>query len=137
MEPISEKVYFWQKEPTKWFWLGLLLVALIGGIVKEINTQNKPGYRGEYDDSDYDAFYIAKNVVESALKAPSTAEFCDFDESRVTRYGDIVTVKGFVDAQNSFGAMLRSDWSVEMQGYRLKKAKLLRVIIDGKDVPID
>lgn len=57
----------------------------------------------------------AKTAVKSILKAPSTAEF----ESSLIRIwlmpDSSVVVKGVVDAQNSFGAMIRSNFYVRMK----------------------
>ena len=63
--------------------------------------------------SDDDAFYCATLIVEDYLKAPSTAKFCKPSDATVTHLGNgeyIVT--GWVDAENSYGAMIRSDFVV-------------------------
>ena len=56
-----------------------------------------------------------EDAVRDALKAPSTAEFADSSSSRS---GSTWTVTGAVDAENSFGAMLRNTFecSVTFQG---------------------
>lgn len=54
------------------------------------------------------AYTAAKGLIERRLKAPSTAKFSPFLETEVTCDGDDCTVSGWVDSQNSFGAMLRS-----------------------------
>ncbi len=64
------------------------------------------------------AYYsIAKEIVESALKAPSTAEFPSIfsDHIKMARNKDIVAVQSYVDSQNSFGAMIRSEWLVQFK----------------------
>lgn len=64
------------------------------------------------------AYYsIAKEIVESALKAPSTAEFPSIfsDDIKMQRNKDIVAVQSYVDSQNSFGAMIRSEWIVQFK----------------------
>lgn len=64
------------------------------------------------DDDDFAAAVTAaKIVVKDQLKAPSTAKFpWDFDSYTVMRYGRDFTVTGYVDSQNGFGAMIRSEW---------------------------
>jgi hypothetical protein len=61
------------------------------------------------------AFYGAQQHVAAKLKAPRTAKFCSWSDC------DVVTdkegkryVRGWVDSQNSFGAMIRSEWRVGM-----------------------
>lgn len=69
------------------------------------------------DTSEYRSHYItiAKGIVESALKAPSTAQFQDSQDLKIQRNGNLVAVQGYVDSQNSFGAMIRSDFLVEFR----------------------
>ena len=65
---------------------------------------------GNYDSM---AYVIAKDIVTGCLKAPSTADFCKMRDCKFQRYDSLFAVQGFVDAQNSFGAMIRSEWVVE------------------------
>lgn len=69
------------------------------------------------------AWTCAKDIVLSSLKSPSTAEFCSYSEANILYNGGTAyTVYGYVDAQNSFGAMLRSNFTVTLtlteQGYK-------------------
>lgn len=71
----------------------------------------------------------AQDAVRIFLKSPKTAEFpgCVFSASEYEIRTDaerrVWFVKGYVDSQNSFGAMLRKRWIV----------KLERSAQDGKD----
>lgn len=57
----------------------------------------------------------AEKAVEDTLKAPSTAEFCSYSEMEAKHLGNNQwIVSGYVDAQNSFGAFIRKDWSVTL-----------------------
>ena len=53
----------------------------------------------------------AKEAVLSKLKAPSTAKI---DIKQVIRYKNSVTVRGTVDAQNEFGAMIKGTFFVKI-----------------------
>lgn len=73
----------------------------------------------EEDDSGAVTF-AQLHVITPRLKAPSTAKFPSrlrhSDADRVTRLGyAYYLVKGWVDAQNAFGAMVRSDWVVKVR----------------------
>lgn len=59
----------------------------------------------------------AERAVKERLKAPATATFpdCFRQEVRATPDRGTVYVKGYVDSQNSFGAMLRSTFVVKLQ----------------------
>lgn len=56
------------------------------------------------------AISVCQQSVETKLKAPATAEFGGEDSFYV---GDDWTVTGWVDAENSFGALIRNTWSCE------------------------
>lgn len=63
--------------------------------------------------SDDDAFYCAQLIVEDYLKAPSTAKFCKLSDATVTHLGNgEYMVTGWVDAENSYGATIRSNFVV-------------------------
>ena len=62
--------------------------------------------------SEEDVWYVAVGIVRDQLKAPSTAQFCRRHQGTVTQDGDTWTIKGYVDAENSFGATLRNNFTV-------------------------
>jgi hypothetical protein len=62
------------------------------------------------------ACIVAEKFVAQQLKSPSTAEFPPgTSECRASQNGSRWTVSSYVDSENGFGAMIRSDYSVEMQ----------------------
>ncbi|WP_347839296.1 hypothetical protein [uncultured Draconibacterium sp.] len=64
------------------------------------------------------AYLYAKELVKAQLKAPSTAKFASFikGEAKVGQYdnGNYQVIM-WVDAQNSFGAMLRKTYQVDLK----------------------
>ena len=54
----------------------------------------------------------AKMIVEKRLKSPTTAQFCAMSEATITKKIDTWTISGYVDAENSFGAMLRNNFTI-------------------------
>ncbi len=58
----------------------------------------------------YDACAYAQVFVKRQLKAPSTAKFPYCSTATIVHDGNTWTVLSYVDAQNSFGAMLRSEF---------------------------
>ena len=60
-----------------------------------------------------EANIMAEGFVKQILKAPSTADF-PFLDYTTTIDGSRYTVSSYVDSQNSFGAMIRSNWRVVM-----------------------
>jgi len=83
-------------------------------------------------DSNEENLYIelAKEYALGGLKAPATAQFPEMTSSdwNVARYGHYVEVKSWVDAENSFGALLRNDFLVQIN-YETKE--LFSLYIDG------
>lgn len=69
---------------------------------------------------------ICYDEVLNQLKAPSTAELVSIAASPTE--GDTWTVTGSVDAENSFGAMLRSDFACELtqtgDGWRIESVNV-------------
>ena len=60
------------------------------------------------------ALTIAEDVVEQKLKSPATANFSSKNETDISVRGNSWTVTGWVDAQNSFGATIRTEYSVKI-----------------------
>jgi hypothetical protein len=64
------------------------------------------------------AFVFAQEFVTRILKAPATAKYPSYTENgvQVLYKGNCdFAVLGFVDAQNSFGALIRSKFIVELR----------------------
>lgn len=84
----------------------------------------------------------AKDTINSVLKSPSTAEypgsFLDqFEGWQFSRKGNKLTLSSYVDSQNSYGAMIRSYFTVEFKyNFDKSKAKVVYLVFDG-DVLVD
>ncbi len=67
----------------------------------------------------------AKHYVKQELKSPSTAQFCPQNEIKIYEASDGIVVSGYVDAENSFGAKIRNNFSVNLtsDGKKLKDVK--------------
>lgn len=76
------------------------------------NTNNSSS---NSSDSETDAKVCAVKAVKDSLKSPSTAEFCKYTEMTATNLGgNKWEITGWVDAQNSFGATIRDNWTVTL-----------------------
>ena len=75
---------------------------------------------------------FAKSVIEDILKAPSTAKFVDVNAYELSNLKDVWAVNGYVDSQNSFGAMIRSQWEVQLDYRDGKGGTVKSVLFDGK-----
>ena len=72
------------------------------------------------------------------LKAPSTAKFPSFYDNGVAAErlpdGSTYRVVGYVDSQNSFGAMIRSQWEVQLDWSDGKGGTVKSIFFDGKKI---
>lgn len=87
--------------------VGIILIGTCGGSSSKPdnwNTENK-------------AKTYAELMVKDNLKAPSTAKFCNSAREMTAKNlgGAKWKVTGWVDAENSFGAMIRSDFEVVLE----------------------
>lgn len=109
-EPGSDKP---EGESPKRKGLGCIgLVALVIGLPVACTIASMNGGSDDWEPTAFEARTVCEEWVKEKLKAPSTAKFQDGSESG-TAAG--FTITGTVDAQNSFGAALRSSWSCEIR----------------------
>lgn len=89
-------------------------------------------------DNMFSYYMIAQEIVESALKNPRSADFPSIvthpEEVAMSKKDDIIGVQSYVDAQNSFGGTVRSEWVVEFRVIDLSAYSYepLYVNIDGE-----
>lgn len=57
---------------------------------------------------------LCQEKVKEILKAPATAKFPNYTEWGYCREKNIVTMQGYVDSQNGFGAMVRSQFQLKI-----------------------
>ena len=70
---------------------------------------------GKSDSREMDAWVCAEEVVRQNLKSPSSAKFCTYPEATIKDKGnDEYMITGWVDADNSFGASIRTDFTVTL-----------------------
>ena len=85
-----------------------ILVLLIFATIAESMPKPTPTLKTS---NQYQAHQICSQFIEKLLKAPSTAQFESMFDSEYNQLSkDQFEVWLYVDAQNSFGAMLRNDY---------------------------
>ena len=110
-----------KKQLTKeeWSKAALGLVAFIAIVVMVVVVVWAGANSEEYaeDTARTSARSHAQTFVKRHLKAPATAEFpWGMDEYSIVSLGDgRWKVSSYVDAQNGFGAMVRSQWDVTLR----------------------
>ena len=93
-------------------WGGCLGIALLLALIVLVLVKSC-GSNDEAADVDYKstAWTACKNSVTQQLKAPAPAEFPPITAASFAGTTDEYTVTAYVDAQNSYGAQLRTNWT--------------------------
>ncbi|EPY2286505.1 hypothetical protein ACTQ4P_18490 [Clostridium sporogenes] len=100
-------------------------------------AEKKAKERAKKEDDKATLITTAQEVVKKSLKAPSTAKFpWNFGEYKIQEAKSenkdmvIYNVTGYVDAENSFGAKIRNNFTVKMECTKdLSKYKVLDINI--------
>ena len=132
----------WNPAQRKGFliFIGVLCFLFWRGCIYE---KEKPKTAGQSIANTYDkpelqeAWIISKQFVKTILKAPASAEF-PYDNAGGSIEQNRYNINAYVDAQNSFGALLRSNYYCKMD-YKggnwadINNWDLIYLSLDGKD----
>jgi hypothetical protein len=77
----------------------------------------------------YDLMYLTEEYVKGFLKSPGSAEFPPYREWSLIDNGQVVVISSYVDSQNSFGALLRTDFVAR---YSLPDVELIELRLGGE-----
>lgn len=118
-------------------WLGgiALVLALAYGCGALLTSGDDNGSGRDREVSELTAFNVCKDFVRDRLKSPGSATFRNYFEDdgevRVTRSGNTFTVRSSVDAENSFGASLRSNFECVVRNTTGDTYRLVSLDIDN------
>jgi len=70
----------------------------------------------------------SQNALNSILKAPSTAKYPNILEWKFGKENGTTIVQSYVDSQNGFGTMIRSEFQL-----KIKNDKVISLLLDGKE----
>lgn len=130
-----------KKDKHKLLRVGNLILDSDKYTVKFVDQLGKPGYftgltvmkTSPY--SDFEVCAEAGYLVQKALKSPSTAKFPPTSACTIQRLeNDGFKVSSYVDSQNGFGAMIRSNWSVTFYYVEGGMTQTDLMTIDGETV---
>lgn len=116
--------------------LVILAVIAVAFSVNHIRSSQsaKAETTTELRPTDVECWTAAQMTVEDYLKSPKTAKYSYYDEDwEIVRTGKRVKISSFVDSQNSFGATVRSDFTVILTfAEDMSSFNINYVAIDGK-----
>ena len=116
-------------------WFVIWLIDSIGGMFDDLSNPQTVNISEDKGLDEAEACIEAEQYVIQILKYPSTADFSMWG-CAVTNLGDNkYKASSYVDSKNSFGAKIRSNWSVTFQMLNNNRQKqLIQMIFDGKVV---
>lgn len=101
---LGDQVYGW-----------LVILVIVWAVFPSGSDKKKATAAVAPTDHSSSAFVRCQRYVRDRLKAPATADFPFLDRRTWKFDDDVYVVKSYVDAQNSFGAMLRTNWHCKVQ----------------------
>jgi hypothetical protein len=102
----------------------VILIALGFAAILGIGTAivYATGHGGGDGPSKDGAINACEHFVRGELKSPSTADFPYYDQDNVFQANKRYVISGYVDAENSFSAKLRLNYTCTVQWHPKKKA---------------
>ena len=79
--------------------------AIIGLIIPDSENE-----KTSKDSTYISCYYFSQNLVKKQLKSPKSADFPWYSDSFIKDKGDTIIVSAYVDADNSFGANIRTNY---------------------------
>lgn len=142
LQSIKQNWDSWTANQRKGFliFLGVILFFIYRGCDNDNKSTGKAGnYTAESTEKPklQEAWIISQTYVKVVLKAPATAEF-PYDNAGGSIEENRYNINAYVDAQNSFGALLRSNYYCKMD-YKggnwsdINNWDLIYLSLDGKD----
>lgn len=94
---------------------GFIGLCLLIAILSELFGMRKVGGASPPADLHNMAYTQCQYFVSKELKAPASADFPFFDFKHHEAPDNVYIIHAYVDAQNSYGAKVRSDWRCKVQ----------------------
>jgi len=107
-----------EAKPVQTFFLFIVVSAMIYGLYVYFTSGDGPSTAERRCQDTGLAFVMSQNFVKQALRSPSSASFPSATSNgvNVRRSGECeFQVRGYVDSQNAFGAVLRNNYSITMR----------------------
>jgi flagellar basal body-associated protein FliL len=116
---------------------GLLLASILIVVAAMYNSGDFSPDAWKTRDNSAAAYVMMQDFVKDRLKAPASARFPGDDDRGVHIYGSDnqkYLVSGYVDAQNSFGALVRNYYGGELEQTSENRWRLLS--LEFSDAPV-
>ena len=134
--PISPPEKEKKSNPITCVIMSLITVAVVLCLFFLASVNSTSGTK-ENPANPINASVMCEYYIKDRLKAPSTAKFAPYNKLVISTYGknqgvkDAFRVKGYVDAENSFGAMLRNNYTCDVQYTGNDNWELINLVLDN------
>jgi len=113
-------------------WPAVVFLIIVVGIIYYCNQDTgtkKRALNWTETENKMDAYFAVEMTVKKRLKSPSSADFCGYHSAKISYDGNrTYTVAGYVDAQNSFGAAMRTSFVGQVKQVSEYNWKLISLI---------
>jgi hypothetical protein len=145
MSAVRKPVYHQQQKPSWIIRIGgsfvvfCVLLAFVGvvfdlGGSRKVERERVRAQPQHIDDS-ASAYTVARQFVEQQLKSPRSAVFSRYRDTKIIHNKDGTwIVQGWVDSQNSFGAMIRSNYILLLEPEGNGRYTLVEMSIGGRKI---
>lgn len=90
----------------------IILIFLLGGFD---SCSSGGSHSSSPSNINATCYYYSQRLVKEKLKSPKSAEFPKYTAEFISRDGDTVTVSAYVEADNSFGAHVKTNYIATIQ----------------------
>jgi hypothetical protein len=133
--PKEKKVFY-----KTWYGITLIIICFIivvsslGSNKEKATVSTTPDSETQTINSERKTISIvfAEKTIKDILKAPSTAKFVDVEAYELSNEKDVWAINGYVDSQNSYGAMIRNQWEVQLDYRDGKGGTVKSILFDGE-----
>ncbi|KKR61604.1 hypothetical protein A2643_02920 [Candidatus Nomurabacteria bacterium RIFCSPHIGHO2_01_FULL_39_220] len=129
---VAKKIWYKRWYVIVFLVLGFIFMVKVMGGNYDSSTTTIPDPQKATRERETISIVFAKDVIRKTLKAPSTAKFVDVQAYELSNEKDVWAVNGYVDSQNSFGAMIRSQWEVQLDYRDGKNGTVKSIFFDGE-----
>lgn len=112
----------------------IVFTKMLGGSSNENTSTPETIAQKAEKDREINSIVFAESVIKKILKAPSTAKFVDVEAYELLNEKGVWAVNGSVDSQNSFGAMIRNQWEVQLDFRDGKGGSVKSILFDGEKI---
>ena len=115
LSPAEKKRVPFKDLPKRNRYGGFLVIACVALLIFAMCDYSQNNKKIDTTDLKLTAKFKVESVVKALLKAPSTAEFPSETQKYYVSADSMIIITGSVDAQNTFGSMIRNSYSVKLK----------------------